>query len=141
MAAPDPSAPQLQQSRVLLGFALTPMLPAFYAALFFAQPWAFAIGVSLSYPVALLLGLPLYVVLRRRKQLGWQPLTLVGMVCALPVVVLYWIVGTPPHLEPFGLVNALCLEAWGAFSGLCFWLLAVAGSSPLTVRVLFGLGI
>lgn len=123
---------------MVLGFALAPMLPAFYAALFFAQPWAFPYGVALSYPSALLIGLPLYLALRQRRRLGWWQLSLAGMVCAVPAIVIYRHVGTPAHLEPFEWLSAFYLEAWGAFTGLSFWLLAVAGSTPVTARMLFG---
>jgi hypothetical protein len=139
-AAPPPSAfPAATTQRALLGFALSPMLPAFYATLFFAQPWAFPYGILLAYPSALLIGLPLYLVLRRHQRLGWWQLCLVGMVCAAPSVIAYRHIGTPPHLEPFEWLSALYLEAWGGFAGLGFWLLSVAGSSPVTVRVLFGI--
>jgi len=124
---------------VLLGFALSPMLPAFYAALFFAQPWCFPYGVALAYPSALLIGVPLYLGLRRSQRLGWWQLSLAGMVCAVPAVVAYRLVGAPPHLEPFDWLSAVYLEAWGAFTGLSFWLLALAGTTPVTVRVLFGM--
>ncbi len=135
-AVPGPQAQPLR--RVVLGFALTPMLPAFYATLFFAQPWAFPYGIALAYPSALLLGLPLYLGLRRRQRLGWWQLSLVGMVCAIPAVLAYRCAGTPPHLQPFDWLGAFYLEAWGAFAGLSFWLLAVAGTAPVTVRVLLG---
>ena len=125
--------------RVVLGFALTPMLPAFYATLFFAQPWAFPYGIALAYPAALLLGLPLYLGLRRRQRLGWWQLALAGMICAVPAVLAYRYAGTPPHLEPFDWLAALYLEAWGAFAGLSFWLLAVAGNTPVTARTMFGI--
>ncbi len=130
--------PQAQLRRVVLGFALSPMLPAFYATLFFAQPWCFPYGIALAYPAALLIGLPLYLGLRRRQRLGWWQLSLAGMICAVPAVVAYRVVGTPPHLQPFDWLGAAYLEAWGAFAGLSFWLLAVAGTAPVTVRVLLG---
>lgn len=135
--SPARAATPLQ--RVVLGFALAPMLPAFYATLFFAQPWAFPYGIVLAYPSALLIGLPLYLLLRKRERLGWWQLALVGMVCAVPSILAYHHVGTPPHLEPFEWLSAFYLEAWGGFTGLGFWLLAVAGNSPVTARVLFGL--
>ena len=139
LVSPIPAYAASPLQRVLLGFAVAPMLPAFYSALFFAQPWAFPYGVALSYPCALLLGLPLYLGLRRRQRLGWWQLALAGMICAVPAVLAYRYAGTPPHLEPFDWLAALYLEAWGAFAGLSFWLLAVAGSAPVTVRVLFGI--
>jgi hypothetical protein len=138
----DPAAkPGLQTSRLLLGFALAPMLPAFYSAMFFAQPWAFPIGMLMSYPAALLLGLPLFLILRRRGWIGWWQTSLCGLICALPVVWLYRHVGTPPHLEPFHWLGALTVMAWGAFSGFSFWLLAVSGTTPISLPMLFGAGI
>jgi hypothetical protein len=133
-----PAYPASPLQRVVLGFAVAPMLPAFYATLFFAQPWAFPYGIALAYPSALLIGLPLYLVLHRRQRLGWWQLGLTGMCCAVPAVLMYRHVGTPPHLEPFEWLNALYLEAWGGFAGLSFWLLSVAGKTPVTVRMLFG---
>lgn len=137
----EPSArPALQASRLMLGFALAPMLPAFYSALFFAQPWAFPIGVALAYPTALLLGLPLFLGLRRQGWLSWWQLSMGGTLCALPLVLLYWQVGTPPHLEAFDWLNGLSLAAWGGFSGLSFWLLAISGKTPVRLHMLFGVG-
>lgn len=133
--------PLPQTARVVLAFVLAPLLPAFYAAMFFAQPWAFPIGVALSYPAALLFGVPLYLACRRCGWLAWWHLGLCGLLCALPLLLLYWRVGAPPHLEPFDPLNGLVLVAWGFFTGCCFWLLAVAGKSPMSLRVLFGVGI
>ena len=129
-----------QTSRIVLGFVLAPLLPAFYATMFFAQPWAFPIGVALSYPAALLFGLPLFFAFRRKGWLTWWHMSLCGLLCTLPLVILYWQIGTPPHLEAFGLVNALILAAWGAFAGLAFWLLSIAGTTPVRLHVLLGLG-
>lgn len=137
-ALPAKSAPAT--SRIVLGFGLAPMLPAFYATMFFAQPWAFPIGIGLAYPAALLFGLPQFLLLLRRGWLGWWQLAIVGGVSALPVVALYWHVGTPPHVEPFDLPNALIVVAWGIFTGIAFWLLAVAGKTPVTARTLLGIG-
>ena len=138
----EPAArPALQASRIALGFALAPMLPAFYNAMFFGQPWAFPIGAALSYPIALLLGLPLFMSFRRRGWLSWWQISLGGVLCALPLVLLYRHVGTPPHLEAFDWINGLSLAGWGGFSGLSFWLLAVSGSTPIRLHTLFGLGL
>lgn len=138
LVTPLPAYAASPLQRVLLGFAVAPALPAFYAALFFAQPWAFPYGIALAYPSALLLGLPIFLVLRRQQRLGWWQLGLTGMVCAAPAIIAYRHVGTPPHLEPFEWLAALYLMAWGGFAGLSFWLLSVAGKSPVTARMLFG---
>jgi hypothetical protein len=135
-----PAKPAPATSRIVLGFTLAPLLPAFYATMFFAQPWAFPIGLGLAYPAAVLFGLPMFLLLLRRGWLGWWQLALIGALCALPVVALYWHVGTPPHVEAFDLPNALIVEAWGIFTGVAFWLLALAGTTPVSTRVLLGLG-
>ncbi|MBL6752284.1 MAG: hypothetical protein ISP90_17330 [Nevskia sp.] len=136
--APAARTPGNGRQRLLLAFALVPMLPAFYAALLFAQPWALPAGLLLGYAGALLPGLPLLLVLRRRSWLRWWHFALAGGLCALPAIALYRRVGTPPHLEAFSALNAAYLAAWGGFAGLCFWLLAVAGESLVSLRTLFG---
>jgi hypothetical protein len=136
-STPLPASPI---SRVLLGFVLAPLLPAFYAALFFAQPWAFPIGLCLSYPAALVFGVPLFFGFRRMAWLAWWQMSLCGMISAVPLVLLYWQLGAPPHLGAFDPLNAVVLEGWGGFTGLSFWLLAIAGTTPVNFRVLLGLG-
>lgn len=125
---------------MILGFALAPMLPGFYSTLLFGQPWAFPMGLILSYPTVLLLGFPLLIFLQRRNWLAWWQLGLCGAVCVLPLQFLYWYFKTPPHLEAFNLPNALLLEGWGLFTGLVFWLLAISGTTAIGWRELFGLG-
>ena len=126
--------------RVLLGFALAPLLPGFYATMFFAQPWAFPIGLAMSYPSALLFGLPLYLMGRRHGRTHWWACVIGGLISAAPAMVLYRIIGTPPHLEAFDLLNGLGVLLWGGFTGICFWLLALAGRTPLDLRSFFGVG-
>jgi hypothetical protein len=133
--------PASDASRVLLGFALAPLLPGFYATLFFAQPWAFPIGLGLSYPTALLVGLPLFLGFRRQGWLAWWQMMLCGLLASLPLLLLYRLHGAPPHLQDFDWFNALVLEGWGAFTGLVFWLLAIAGAAPPSLRILFGFGL
>jgi hypothetical protein len=122
----------------LLAFALVPLLPAFYAAIFFAEPWALPYGLALSYPSALVLGAPLLWLLRRRGWQQWWQFALAGGVCAGPSIVLYCVVGPPPQLAAYSPLNAVYLAGWGAFAGLCFWLLLVAGIAPVSWRSLFG---
>ncbi|MDR3416248.1 MAG: hypothetical protein P4L83_08680 [Nevskia sp.] len=132
----------LQTYRVVLAFFLTPMLPGFYATIFFAQPWAFPIGALVSYPAMLLCGVPLFLLARHRNWLAWWQMALCGMVCAVPVALLYRHFGTPPHLdEAFDWINAVELGCWGGFAGVSFWLLAVSGTTPVKPHMLLGLGI
>jgi hypothetical protein len=131
---------RLQMRRVILGLALTPLLPGFYSTLLFGSPWAFPISLLLAYPTALLLGLPLLYLFGRRNWLSWWQITLCGGICVLPLQLLYWQCQTPPHLESFSLENALLLQVWGLFAGLAFWLLAVAGKELSNWRDLLGFG-
>ena len=124
--------------QVFLGFALVPVLPGFYATIFFAQPWAFPIGLCVSYPSALLVGVPVFLLLRGHGWLDWWAFALGGAACALPATLAYGWVQTPPHLEPFSPYNAFLTIGWGVFSGLMFWLLALCGVSPPTWRQLIG---
>jgi hypothetical protein len=64
----EPALP-LQIPRIVLGFAVAPLLPAFYTALLFAQPWAFPFGILASFPAALMVGLPAFLMLRRHRRL------------------------------------------------------------------------
>ncbi len=133
-----PSSPSLR--RILFALLFTPLLPPFYATLFFAEPWSLPIGLMLTYPSAWLLGLPIVLLLRRMQRLDWWALALAGAVCSLPALLLYWWINTPPHLEVFSVLNAFELLGWGAFSGLCFWLLGIAGDSSVSLRTLLDIG-
>ena len=130
----------LSRKRILLALVVTPFLPGFYGALLFGQPWAFPVGLAVAYPVMYLLGVPLLFLMRRSNRLQWWWFVGAGVVCALPVVVGYAWVNDVPHLESFSALNALIVLAWGAFSGACFWLIGVAGDSPLRIRDIFDAG-
>ena len=132
-------AKEITIRRAAIGFLIAPMLPGFYSTVFFAQPWAFPAGLVLAYPSTLFAGLPLFLWLRHRSWLRWWHLTLAGTFCALPSEYVYWRSGQPEHFEPFGLSSAAMLLFWGAFSGASFWLLAVSGDSPLSIRSIVGL--
>jgi hypothetical protein len=130
----------LRRNRVLLAFAVTPFLPGFYGALLFGQPWAFPVGLAVAYPVALVLGVPLLILMHRARRLEWWSFVITGIACTLPVLIGYAWMQHVPHLESFSALNALIVLAWGAFSGACFWLIGVAGDSPLRIRDIFDAG-
>jgi len=130
------SAP-FDRRRLALAFTLTPLLPAFYPAIFLAEPWAIPAGLALAYPSALLFGLPLGLLFKRMCWRKWWQFALGGAACALPSVVLYALIGTPAHFQRFGSLPALGLLFIGACSGAAFWLLGVAGETPVTLRSLF----
>ncbi len=133
-----PEQPQrLDVRRLWMAFALTPLLSGFYPALFLAEPAVMPIGLVLAYLSAGLFGLPLVLLFDRRHWRSWWQFAIGGAVCALPTLLLYAALGSPEHLQPFGAFPALGLLFWGCTSGLVFWLLGVAGETPVTFRSLF----
>lgn len=133
-------ATQLNVRRVAVALLLTPILPAFYAALFFAEPWALPIGLIASYPSEILFGLPMLFVMSRHQWLLWWNFVLAGTLAAIPAVLLYAWLGDVPHLEGFSAANALSALCLGAFSGLAFWLLGVSGNAPPRLRDILNMG-
>jgi hypothetical protein len=128
---------RLDVRRLWMAFALAPLLSGFYPAIFLGEPAVLPIGLVLAYVSAGLFGLPLVLVFERRYWRAWWHFAIGGLICALPTLLLYAVLRSPEHLQPFGLFPALGLLFWGCTSGLVFWLLAVAGETPVTFRSLF----
>jgi hypothetical protein len=131
---------QIHSSRIVLAFCVTPALLAFYAALFMAQPWLLPIGLAAGYACELIVGLPAFLILHRSQRLGWWAFVLAGVVCSLPAIAGYWSIGSIPHLQKFDAAAGFAMCAWGAIGGAFFWLLGLAGDSPLKWRNFFDLG-
>ena len=127
------------RNRIIIAFLLSPLLPPFYGALFFAQPWALPIGLMVTYPSALIFGLPSFLLMVRRFR-QWWVFGAWGALCSLPALIIYAVCNHVPHLESFDLLNGAILLSWGTFAGLCFWLLGVAGDSPLRWRDVLDMG-
>ena len=134
------NAPPRINGRVILAFCLSPLLPAFYGTLLFAQPWALPIGLIIAYPSAILFGVPSFLWLRRHLKQRWWAFATWGALCAMPALLLYSIRRDVPHLESFSASNGAALVGWGAFAGLCFWLLGIAGDTPLRWRDVLDMG-
>jgi hypothetical protein len=127
--------------RVAFAALFTPLLAPFYAAVLFGHPWALPIGLMLSYPAASLIGLPTLALLARNKRrIGYWQCVAIGMLCSLPAIIAYDCFDLPTDLQIFDFAGALSLIAWGAFSGFCFWLLGIAGDSPVTLRTIMTAG-
>ncbi|HKT73698.1 MAG TPA: hypothetical protein VJQ47_12460 [Steroidobacteraceae bacterium] len=136
---PD-SDSRLQWRRLALAFALTPLLSAFYPAIILAEPYAIPVGTIAAYGSILFLGLPLAFLFDRRYWRSWWQFAVGGVVCSLPSLITYAVIRSPPHLPSFGFLPGLGVLLWGAGSGVVFWLLGVAGDSPVTLRSLLDLG-
>jgi hypothetical protein len=128
---------KLEPRRLLTAFALTPLLSGFYPAIFLAEPMTMPIGLVVAYASALLFGLPLLLMFDRRQWRTWWHFTIGGAICAVPAMMVYGIVGTPEHLPRFGPLAASAVLGWGASSGMVFWLLGIAGDTPVSWRSLF----
>ena len=131
---------RLSARRVAFATLFTPLLAQFYAALLFAHPWALPIGLILSYPAAFLIGVPVLGLLARKRRVGCGSCVAIGVLCSIPAVVAYACFDPPLDIEAFSVRGASGLIGWGAFSGFCFWLLGIAGDSPVTLRTIMTAG-
>jgi hypothetical protein len=121
-------------ARFGLAAAVTPLVPAFYGACFFAQPWALAVLLPYGYAAELLIGLPLALWFRRNYWRRPTTFGAAGLISTIPLLTGYAWLGSPPHFAPFDLTAALTLCCGGFLSGLVFWLLGISGNAPLRWR-------
>jgi hypothetical protein len=127
----------LDRRRLLTAFALTPLLAGFYPAIFLAEPSIMPYGLLLAYASTALFGIPLLIYFDRRQVREWWMYIAGGTACSLPTVLLYALAPLPDHLLPFGPIPTLGLLFWGGSSGIVFWMIGVAGDSPVSLRTLF----
>jgi hypothetical protein len=127
----------MEPRRLVMAFALTPLLSGFYPAIFLAAPEMMPMSLVLAYASTVLFGLPLVVYFNRRSVREWWMYVAGGMACAVPTVILYALAPLPSYLLPFGLVPVLGLLFWGASSGIVFWMIGIAGDSAVGLRTLF----
>jgi hypothetical protein len=135
-----PSSPEtlpLDRKRLFTAFALTPLLAGFYPAIFLGEPSIMLIGLLLAYASTVLFGIPLVMYFDRRSVREWWMYIAGGTACSLPTVLLYALAPLPDHLQPFGPVPVLALLFWGGSSGIVFWMIGIAGDSPVNLRTLF----
>ena len=133
----DPVVPPLERHRLVMAFALTPLLSGFYPAIFLAAPEMMPMSLVLAYASTVLFGLPLVVYFNRRSVREWWMYVAGGMACAVPTAILYALAPLPSYLLPFGVVPVLGLLFWGASSGIVFWMIGIAGDSAVSLRTLF----
>ena len=135
--APPCEALPLDRNRLFTAFVLTPLLSGFYPAIFLAEPSIMPIGLLLAYASTTVFGIPLVMYFDRRGVREWWMYIAGGTACSLPTVLLYALVPLPDHLQPFGPIPVLGLLFWGGSSGIVFWMIGVAGDSPVSWRSLF----
>ncbi|HUI61776.1 MAG TPA: hypothetical protein VLV25_04715 [Steroidobacteraceae bacterium] len=135
-AAGGGGAPPLEPRRLLTAFCLTPLLAGFYPAIFLAEPTLMPLGLIVAYISTVAFGVPLVLLFGRRLWRSWWQYCIGGAVCAVPALLVYAFARTPDHVQAFGLMPALAVLAWGASSGFVFWMLGVAGDSPVSIATL-----
>ncbi|MGH8444282.1 MAG: hypothetical protein ACREVL_03395 [Solimonas sp.] len=134
------SAHRPTPKRIAFALLLVPLLAPFYTAIFFAQPWNLVYGLLASYPSAIALGLPGTALLLHWQCLKSWHFALLGLLCAMPALLVYVM---RPDITPVGVFNAFnaaVLLGCGVLSGLCFWLVGVAGESPISWKTLLDHG-
>lgn len=140
----------LATTRVALGFLLAPAAGVFAWSLFvcLSGPGRFSgcmgtgfplilwFSLFCAYPPTLLLGVPLYFVLKRYHRLRPVPIALAGLVFSVAATVLFFAIEGKFSAEPMlsSILFAIRSGAvWaGAIAGLVFWGVAVFRNSALT---------
>lgn len=89
--------------------------------------WAF--GGLFAYPVAILLGVPLLLVFRKKRWLGWWQVTLGGFVTGILSTVI-WSLFAGVSWETALFMLLFC--GVGVMSALAFWAIAVFRNAALT---------
>src|SRR5688572_16162536 len=91
-------------------------------------------AVLVAYPIALIFGLPMFLLFRRQGWFRWWQAVLGCTICALPFIALYLLIAAPEHVSTYGLRNSLAFLGFGAVVGVIFWAIGIAGNSALTTR-------
>ena len=124
-------------TRELLAFVIAPTTSGALQVFLVGRVGAVILAIAVAYLLAVVVGLPTFMVLRR---IGWRSLPkfllvglLAGAVCGLALNLLW---GYSGFSIASVLVSTLVFAAHGLFVSLSFWLLAYlgAGTNPTVVR-------
>ena len=148
--------PALAITRIATGFLLAPLAGIFALSLFICLSGSNALGQAAScmgdmfpfltwlglfcaYPSTLLLGVPLFFVLKRYNQVRPVPLAIAGLVIGVAATGLFFLVDRTSKIEPMELMIWLVPFAMragvgfaGPIAGLTFWGVAVFRNSALS---------
>jgi hypothetical protein len=148
-----PDSAALSTTRVALGFLLAPAAGVFVWSLFVCLggpggPGRFAdcmgnefllllwFSLFCAYPPTLLLGVPLFFVLKRHNRLRPVPLALASLVFSVAATALFFALEGKFSAEGIGLSIPFAIRTgivWaGAIAGLAFWAVAVFRNSALS---------
>ena len=131
------SQDQISKNRITLGFAIAPLIPiVIYAMVGGDLAVIFlAIGIPAAYAGALLIGWPLFLLLRHLRYTSWSYFILGGAAAALPFLYFY-LNGAPTHVEIYGARNSIFFCSFGALGGFIFWLIAIRGQKQYSVSLI-----
>ena len=92
------------------------------------------LAAMVAYPIAIVFGVPLFFLFKRRGWFRWWQVTVGGALCAVPFIGFYLLTSEPMHIATAGLMNSLYLLGCGAVIGIAYWALGVWGNSALTAQ-------
>lgn len=92
------------------------------------------LAAIVAYPIAFIVGVPMFFLFRRRGWFHWWQVTVGGALCAVPFIAFYLLASEPLHIANAGLMNSLYLLGCGATIGIAFWALGVWGNAALTAQ-------
>ena len=139
--------PQPTLARVMLGFVMAPLIAGFLYAIFysarlgstsiliFLATWVFALAATI------ILGVPAYLVLRRRVRPRLPIVALVGgLIGAAPALAIvinsrYFVAGTPPGTALDWLKFPGEFFLFGLIGGVIFWFCTVWGDPRFSTQV------
>ncbi len=122
--------------RVVLGFVVAPaVVPIVTTALSRPSEIAFlSLPLFVSYGCSLLFGIPGFLFFRRLGWLTWWQVTLGGIACVTPLLLLYVVLSSPLNIQLYGLHNGSVLAGCSAVTALAFWVTAIWRNPSLRVN-------
>jgi hypothetical protein len=120
--------------RVVAGFLFAPLIFSLVFAAAMRNTDGFAIASTVVFPIALVLGLPMFFLFRWQHWLGWWQVTLGGLLCSLPLTALYLLAANPKHIEGRGVSTVLLFVGSGIGIAFLFWFISIWRNRALTAE-------
>lgn len=112
-------------SRVVIAFLITPLLASIALAITsFQGAWLF-FGPIFTYPLMLVVGLPIFLLFRKLKWLQWWHAAGMGLLVALAFTWLWDKSGNPYHIEIYGPSEAGLWLTMGYMTATLFWFIGL----------------
>ena len=119
-----------ERTKLLAAFAIAPAIPILILAL-----WSFPVGIvvvliglPIAYICALILGLPVLLLLKKTRLMGWPYFVLGGVLCTIPAFALFYNVHSHYIFQIDSMISFALIGSTGA---LMFWWIGVMNNVPL----------